>query len=61
MKRKDLIQHLLHHGCQLIREGRAHSFWENPANGHRAPVPRHREIPDYTARAICRQLGIPEP
>ncbi|MGO9601528.1 MAG: hypothetical protein ACLP7Q_26410 [Isosphaeraceae bacterium] len=24
-------------------------------------MPRHREIGDYTARAICHQLGIPEP
>ena len=24
-------------------------------------VPRHREIPFETARAICRQLGIPDP
>ena len=61
MKRKDLIRHLRTHGCRLAREGREHSIWENPANGRRSSVPRHREIPDYTARAICRQLGIPEP
>ena len=23
--------------------------------------PRHREIPDFTARRICKQLGIPGP
>ncbi|MEA3356254.1 MAG: hypothetical protein U9Q23_02775 [Candidatus Bipolaricaulota bacterium] len=22
-------------------------------------MPRHREIPDYTARRICKQLSIP--
>ena len=25
------------------------------------PIPRHREIPDPLARAICRQLEIPLP
>jgi hypothetical protein len=24
-------------------------------------VPRHREIPFGTARAICQQLGVPAP
>jgi mRNA interferase HicA len=61
MKRRELIRHLLAHGCQLLREGRAHSIWINPANGQQSAIPRHREIDDYTARAICRQLGIPEP
>ena len=61
MKRQDLIRHLLQNGCLLAREGRAHSIWENPVANRRSSVPRHREIPDYTARAICRQLGIAEP
>ncbi|MBI3465111.1 MAG: type II toxin-antitoxin system HicA family toxin [Planctomycetes bacterium] len=61
MKRRDLLQHLRQHGCQFVREGGEHSIWENPANGTRTAVPRHREIPDYTASRICKQLGIPEP
>ena len=61
MKRQDLIRHLQRHGCLLLREGRGHSVWVNPANGMQSTVPRHREINDYTARGICRQLGIPEP
>ncbi|HEY3968068.1 MAG TPA: type II toxin-antitoxin system HicA family toxin [Planctomycetaceae bacterium] len=61
MKRRDLIRHLEQQGCVLAREGHSHSIYENPANGHRAPVPRHREIPDPLARAICRQLGILAP
>lgn len=60
MKRRDLVRHLRRHGCVLVREGSDHTIYENPANGRRAPVPRHREIPDHTARAICRQLGVPE-
>jgi len=61
MKRPDLLRHLQSHGCLLFREGRGHAVWRNPANNHQSSVPRHREINDYTARAICRQLGVPEP
>lgn len=61
MKRKDLVKHLRRHGCELLREGRSHSVWMNPINEQQASVPRHREINDYTARIICRQLGISEP
>ncbi|MHB1559983.1 MAG: type II toxin-antitoxin system HicA family toxin [Isosphaeraceae bacterium] len=45
----------------FAREGSDHSIWENPVNGRRTAVPRHREITNPTARAICRQLGIPDP
>lgn len=61
MKRQDLIRHLSGHGCVLLREGRSHSIWVNPATGQQTTVPRHREVNDYTARGICRQLGVPEP
>jgi mRNA interferase HicA len=61
VKRRDLLKHLRQHGCRLVREGGEHSIWENPTNGHRTAVPRHREILNYTAIQICRQLGIPDP
>ena len=61
MSRRDLIRHLRQNECVSVREGSDHSIWENPANGRRTAVPRHREIPNPTARAICRQLGIPDP
>jgi mRNA interferase HicA len=61
VNRNALIKHLRLYGCELLREGRSHSVWTNPANGRQSSVPRHREINDYTARAICKQLGIPEP
>jgi len=61
VKRHDLISHLGKHGCVLIREGRRHSWWGNPANKRRSSVPRHNEVPDGLARKICRDLGIPEP
>jgi predicted RNA binding protein YcfA (HicA-like mRNA interferase family) len=61
VSRRELIRHLKRHGCEPVREGSDHSIWENPANGRRTSVPRHREIANPTARAICRQLGIPDP
>jgi len=61
VKRQDLIRHLARNGCVLAREGSDHSIWENPANGRRTAVARHREIPNTTARAICRQLGVADP
>jgi hypothetical protein len=61
LKRRDLISHLVTHGCVLERQGAKHEWWANPSTGRSASVPRHREINDFTARAICRQLGILEP
>jgi mRNA interferase HicA len=61
MKRCDLLRHLTQHGCQLVREGGEHSSWENPTTNRRASVPRYREVPDFTAARICKQLGIPLP
>ncbi len=59
MKRRDLVQHLVRHGCFLKRDDGKHSVYWNPATGATALVPRHRELSDHTARGICRQLGIP--
>ena len=61
MKRKDLLDYLRRNGCRFVREGGEHSIWENPGNQRRTSVPRHREIPDFTAMRICKQLGIPIP
>lgn len=61
MKRRDLLDHLRRHGCRFVREGSDHSIWENPATGRRTSVGRHRDIPDYTAMRICKQLAIPAP
>ena len=61
MKRRDLLEHLRAYGCRFVREGAEHSIWENPMNVRRTSVPRHREIADFTAARICKQLGIPTP
>lgn len=61
MKRQDLIRHLSQQGCRLVREGGEHSIWENPVNNRRTSVPRHREIPEFTAMRICKQLELSPP
>jgi mRNA interferase HicA len=61
MKRRELIAHLKHHGCELLREGGNHSVYVHVATQRVSSVPRHREINDFLARKICRDLGIPEP
>ena len=59
MKRHELIDHLRRQGCRLEREGARHTIYGNPANGVKAPVPRHNEIDNRLTRKICNQLGIP--
>ncbi len=61
MKRRDLIQHLEAHGCEFIREGKEHTLYINRQTKRSTAVPRHREIPTGTVRAICRALGVPMP
>jgi mRNA interferase HicA len=60
MKRLDLIRHLVESGCALLREGGRHSVYVNRNTRKASTVPRHREINDYLARKICRDLEIPE-
>lgn len=61
MKRRDLVQHLEGHGCQLLREGGGHSVYVNRKTRKATTVPRHRDINEFLARKICRDLEIPEP
>jgi predicted RNA binding protein YcfA (HicA-like mRNA interferase family) len=61
MKRLDLIRHLERNGCALLREGGRHSVYVNRISGKSSTVPRHREINDFLARKICRDLEITMP
>ncbi len=61
MKRVDLMRHLERHGCEFLREGGNHSVYVNRAAQKSSSVPRHREINEFLARKICRDLQIPEP
>jgi predicted RNA binding protein YcfA (HicA-like mRNA interferase family) len=61
VKRSDLVRHLQKHGCVLLREGSKHSVFVNPGSRRVSTVPRHREINDYLAQKICRDLAVPVP
>lgn len=61
MKRRDLLRHLEKEGCRFDREGGNHTVYVNPAQTLSASIPRYREINTFTARGICRDLGVPPP
>jgi mRNA interferase HicA len=61
VKRTDLIRHLSAHGCELLREGANHSIYVNRVARKSSSVPRHREINEFLARKICRDLAVAEP
>jgi mRNA interferase HicA len=61
VKRRDLIRHLEATGCELLREGSQHSVYVNRPRRKTSTVPRHREVDDFLARKICRDLEVPEP
>jgi len=61
LKRADLVRHLEALGCRILREGGRHTVYVNSETGRASTVPRHREINDFLARKICRDLGVPEP
>jgi mRNA interferase HicA len=59
MKREALLKHLRRHGCNLKREGGAHSLWINPQNGKVEAIPRHTEISNRLTDKICDELNLP--
>ena len=61
MKRVDLIRHIETNGCAFLREGGRHTVYVNPASRKVSTVPRHREINDFMAKKICRELEVIEP
>ncbi len=61
MKRLDLVRHLERHACVVLCEGGNHTVYVNPAVRKVSAVPRHREINEFLARKICRDLEIPQP
>ena len=60
MKRLVLIRHLERNGCALLREGSRHSVYVNRVTRKTSTIPRHRDINDYLARKICKDLEIIE-
>jgi predicted RNA binding protein YcfA (HicA-like mRNA interferase family) len=61
VKRLELIRHLERHGCEFFREGGRHTIYVHRATGKISAIPRHREINEYLARKICKDLGVLPP
>ena len=61
MKHVKLVKHLEKNGCYLLRQGGNHSIYFNPENGKISAVPRHKEVKNFTAIKICKDLGITKP
>ena len=57
MKRADLIAAITDEGCVLVRSRGGHDIYRNVITGVQQPVPRHREIKEWLARAIIRKLS----
>jgi predicted RNA binding protein YcfA (HicA-like mRNA interferase family) len=61
MKYRKLIKHMEAFGCYTLRQGGRHTVYFNPNNGKISTVPRHREIKNFVAIKICRDLEIEDP
>jgi len=61
VKRRDLVARLERHGCRLFREGAAHTVDVNGDRTKTTTIPRHREVHEFLARKICRDLDVPVP
>jgi mRNA interferase HicA len=59
MKRRDLLRHLEKHSCEFLRERGNHTIYVNSRAQKSSAIPRHREIIDFLAQKIRRDLDIP--
>ncbi len=57
MKRLQLISKLTELGCEIIRHGGNHDWYQNKQSKACQPVPRHREINDNLAKSILKKLS----
>jgi predicted RNA binding protein YcfA (HicA-like mRNA interferase family) len=57
MKRTDLIKQIVAMGAVLVRHGSNHDIYVQPKNGNTEPVPRHKEIREFMAKKIVKNLS----
>lgn len=56
MKRRELIKKLESLGAEFVRHGSEHDVYRYKNNS--TTVPRHREIDEFLAKKIIKQLGL---
>jgi predicted RNA binding protein YcfA (HicA-like mRNA interferase family) len=55
----ELIRRVKRAGCVMVKHGGRHDIWENPANGKRSSIPRHKaEMKPGIYHAILKELGL---
>jgi len=57
MKRADLVRKPAELGCEFIRHGGSHDWFQNKETKVCQPVPRHREINENLAKSIIKKLS----
>ncbi|WP_010262111.1 type II toxin-antitoxin system HicA family toxin [Treponema primitia] len=57
MKQSDLIKTITKNGAVFIRHGSSHDWYRNLKTGISEAVPRHREIKEYLAQKIIKNLS----
>ena len=57
MKRQELIKILEKLGCELVRHGGKHDWYQNKTTGVYQPIPRHTEINENLAKSIIKKLS----
>jgi len=60
MKTSEFIKKISKAGCYIIRHGRKHDSWFNPATGGVTQVGRHlaQELPEDTVDGMLKDLGL---
>lgn len=56
-KKRDVERELSNAGGKQLRAGGNHDVWLMP-DGRKIAVPRHREIPNWTAEQIRKEAGL---
>ena len=57
MKRRELVRKIEDMGCQLIRHGGKHDWYQNTRTRAVQPIPRHNEIKEFLALSIIKKLS----
>ena len=57
MKRKDLVKKLKSVGYREERNEGGHAIYSKEGRRH-IPVPNHKEVNEYTAKAILKAAGL---
>jgi predicted RNA binding protein YcfA (HicA-like mRNA interferase family) len=57
MKQIEVIKIITKNGAVFIRHGGDHDWYRNPKTGVSEAIPRHREIKEYLAKKIIKNLS----